>query len=278
MVRAAGRALGRVPRRGGAPPRGLAAGEGARPRDLGREPDRGRSGEDAGHPPPGAAPGGPREEAGRPQPRVREAIARAARGLARHDDRGGRRRAAPDGAPRLSGLRRTRARGARGARHPARRGRPPPRRRPAAPCAGARSRRDRRRCLESVRQRPPASRGPRTAELRAFPAVESAYDGRGDVRGKRVFLFAGIARPDSFLATVRALGGEIVGTQWFRDHHLYTTRELARLREVAAGALLVTTEKDLVRIEQPGEIVAVRIDLRIMGGEDVLDRALGEVL
>jgi len=121
-------------------------------------------------------------------------------------------------------------------------------------------------------------RDPRTAELRAFPAVESAYVGRGDVRGKRVFLFAGIARPDSFLATVRALGGEIVGRQWFRDHHLYTARELARLREAAAGALLVTTEKDLVRIERPGEIVAMRIDLRILGGEDVLDRALGEVL
>src|SRR6266404_2463289 len=77
MVRAARRALGRVPRRGGASPRGLAAGEGAGPRDLGREPDGGRSGEDAGHPPPGAAPGSPRKEAGRPQPRVREAIARA---------------------------------------------------------------------------------------------------------------------------------------------------------------------------------------------------------
>jgi len=33
-----------------------------------------------------------------------------------------------------------------------------------------------------------------------------------------------------------------------------------------------------VRIEQPGEIVAVRIDLQILGGEDALDRALGEVL
>ena len=121
-------------------------------------------------------------------------------------------------------------------------------------------------------------RDPRTAELSAFPTVESIYQGRGEVRGKPVFLFAGIARPQSFVATVRALGGEIVGTQWFRDHHPYTPRELARLREVAAGALMVTTEKDLVRIEQPGEIVAVRIDLRILVGEDVLDRALGEVL
>jgi tetraacyldisaccharide 4'-kinase len=121
-------------------------------------------------------------------------------------------------------------------------------------------------------------RDPRTAELGAFPAVESVYDGRAAIRGRQVFLFAGIARPDGFVATVRGLGGEIAGTRWFRDHHLYTARELLHLRERAAGALLVTTEKDLVRIEQPDGIVAVRVDVRILRGEEVLERALGEVL
>lgn len=121
-------------------------------------------------------------------------------------------------------------------------------------------------------------RDPRTAELRGFPAVESAYDGSPELRGKRVFLFAAIARPETFAATVRDLGGEIAGTRWFRDHHPYTARELLDLRQRAAGALLVTTEKDLVRIEQPGEILAVRVDVRILRGGDVLERALGEVL
>jgi tetraacyldisaccharide 4'-kinase len=108
--------------------------------------------------------------------------------------------------------------------------------------------------------------------------VESAFDAQPDLGGKRVFLFAGIARPEGFAATVRALGARIAGTKWFRDHHLYTGRELGELRELAGGAVLATTEKDLVRIEQPGEIVAVRVDLRIVKGEDVLERALGEVL
>jgi tetraacyldisaccharide 4'-kinase len=121
-------------------------------------------------------------------------------------------------------------------------------------------------------------RDPRTVELSAFPAIESAYEGQADVRGRRVFLFAAIARPESFVATVSALGAEIAGTRWFRDHHLFTPVELADLRRQAVGALLLTTEKDLMRIADPGDIAAVRIDVRILRGEDVLERALGEVL
>jgi len=121
-------------------------------------------------------------------------------------------------------------------------------------------------------------RDPRTLALRDFPAVESDYRADGGVRGRKVFLFAGIARPESFAETVRGLGAEIVGTRWFRDHHLYTASELSDLEARAAGALLVTTEKDLVRIEQPGGIVAVRVDVRILRGEEALERALGDVL
>ena len=40
----------------------------------------------------------------------------------------------------------------------------------------------------------------------------------------------------------------------------------------------MTTEKDLVRIADPAGIVAIRIDVRILRGEDALDTALGEVL
>jgi tetraacyldisaccharide 4'-kinase len=121
-------------------------------------------------------------------------------------------------------------------------------------------------------------RDPRIGELRSFPTVESAYHAEAPLRGRKVFLFAGIARPETFLTTVRELGAEIAGTRWFRDHHLYGAADLEGLRRRAAGALLVTTEKDLARIDQPGEIVAVRIDTRILRGEDVLERALGEVL
>jgi tetraacyldisaccharide 4'-kinase len=121
-------------------------------------------------------------------------------------------------------------------------------------------------------------RHPRVAELASFPAIESAYVARGDLRGQRVFVFAGIARPDGFLRTVLDLGATVVGTRWFGDHHFFTQAELRDLRR--QDGLLVTTEKDLVRIppRYAEGIVAVPIDLHVVRGEDHLDRALHEVL
>jgi tetraacyldisaccharide 4'-kinase len=119
---------------------------------------------------------------------------------------------------------------------------------------------------------------PRTAELRAFPAVESTYRADADLRGKRVFLFAGIARPERLVQTVRAQGADIAGTRWFPDHQRFTARDLEEVRRLAAGAMLVTTEKDLVRIADPRGIAVVRIEVQILRGEDVLDRALAEVV
>jgi len=119
-------------------------------------------------------------------------------------------------------------------------------------------------------------RDPRTAALPAFPRVESAYQAQPDLRGQRVFLFAGIARPERFAATARALGAEIAGARWFPDHHRFTGQELAQVR--SAGALPVTTEKDLARIAQPEGIVAVRLEMRILRGEEALQSALGAVL
>ena len=121
-------------------------------------------------------------------------------------------------------------------------------------------------------------RDPRVSRLPAWPTVESEYATAADLRGRRVFLFAGIARPSSFEATVRALGAEIAGSRWFHDHHLYTQYDLQALRRDAEGALLLTTEKDLVRIEQRQGIEAVTVNVRIRRGEDALDAALGAVL
>ena len=87
------------------------------------------------------------------------------------------------------------------------------------------------------------------------------------LRGRRVFLFAGVARPESFVATVRALGAEVEGVRWFPDHHRYSPADLAGLRGTGAS-LLLTTEKDLVRIDPalvdgPPPIAAVPVSLRV---------------
>jgi len=68
--------------------------------------------------------------------------------------------------------------------------------------------------------------------------------------GQRVLAFAGIGRPEKFFATLKAMGAEIVETRAYADHHEYTASEFARLRAKAqaAGATLMTTEKDYVRL------------------------------
>lgn len=69
--------------------------------------------------------------------------------------------------------------------------------------------------------------------------------------GKDVFAFAGIGRPEKFIASLEASGANITGRCFFDDHHPYTGDEITQLRMVAGDASLVTTEKDFVRLTIP---------------------------
>jgi tetraacyldisaccharide 4'-kinase len=67
----------------------------------------------------------------------------------------------------------------------------------------------------------------------------------------RVFLVAGIARPDRFEADIAAAGWEIAGMLTFRDHHRFSPRDVKRIgaaAKSAAAAIILTTEKDAVRL------------------------------
>lgn len=66
-----------------------------------------------------------------------------------------------------------------------------------------------------------------------------------------VVAFAGIGNPDEFFAMLEAVGITLNSRHVFADHHPYSAAELAALKSRAAeaGATLVTTEKDLTRID-----------------------------
>ncbi|HKB96610.1 MAG TPA: tetraacyldisaccharide 4'-kinase [Rhizomicrobium sp.] len=66
--------------------------------------------------------------------------------------------------------------------------------------------------------------------------------------GKTVFAFAGIGRPEKFLASLQAGGAIVTGSCFFADHHPYSDGEILQLKAIAGDALLVTTEKDFVRL------------------------------
>jgi tetraacyldisaccharide 4'-kinase len=69
--------------------------------------------------------------------------------------------------------------------------------------------------------------------------------------GRSVFLFCGIAEPQTFPALVRVEGALIAGTRFFRDHYRYRQRDLEEIRAEAGrtGAdWIMTTEKDIMRL------------------------------
>jgi len=91
----------------------------------------------------------------------------------------------------------------------------------------------------------------------------------GAVAGKRVFAFSGLANNAQFFDTLRTLGADVIGTHEFPDHHRYTLADLRGVRNAARGAdVIVTTEKDAVKIGPADDIMALRIEMEI--GDDVI--------
>ena len=100
------------------------------------------------------------------------------------------------------------------------------------------------------------------------------------LRGCSVVAFAGIGRPDKFFEMLRVLGAHIVSAQPYPDHHRYSESDLSELRRTAkeAGALLVTTEKDFVRLDGASRegILAVPVQAEF-ADTDALHRLLDRV-
>ena len=65
------------------------------------------------------------------------------------------------------------------------------------------------------------------------------------LKGRAVVAFAGIAKPERFFASLESLGIRPMKYVRFRDHHRYSRREIEKLE----GEILITTEKDAVRLQ-----------------------------
>jgi tetraacyldisaccharide 4'-kinase len=108
--------------------------------------------------------------------------------------------------------------------------------------------------------------------------------GAGALRGQRALLLCALARPEGFRRTVASLGAEVVAERAFRDHHRFSSAELAEALEAAraAGAVVATTEKDAVRL--PEDVAAdpllrvVRIDAEVLAGAAALEDRLAAAL
>jgi tetraacyldisaccharide 4'-kinase len=79
------------------------------------------------------------------------------------------------------------------------------------------------------------------------------------LRGQPVLAFAGIGSPDKFFATLRAEGIDVREQRAFPDHHRYTGADAGDLLRRARrdGLMLVTTEKDMVRMHGADQVRAL---------------------
>lgn len=84
------------------------------------------------------------------------------------------------------------------------------------------------------------------------PVLHANLVARGPIPQGPVFAFAGIGRPEKFFSALRETGADLKATAPYPDHHAYTDADLKELRERARrhNALLITTEKDYVRINK----------------------------
>jgi tetraacyldisaccharide 4'-kinase len=107
------------------------------------------------------------------------------------------------------------------------------------------------------------------------------------MRGKKCVVFAGIGNPASLLSTLKENEIEVVQFHKFPDHHIYTEKEMGTMcqsLETARGDFIVTTEKDIVRLEslalKPGFptqfFLFLIIECQIVRGEEALLKILNE--
>lgn len=91
--------------------------------------------------------------------------------------------------------------------------------------------------------------------------------------GERIGAFCGLAQPETFRATLLALGCEPMFFKVFPDHHKYSEVELTAL--AARAPKLVTTEKDLLNVPERlrGALPIVSLPVRIVveGGDRLME-------
>ena len=93
------------------------------------------------------------------------------------------------------------------------------------------------------------------------------------IRGRKIASLSGIAQPQSFEGSLIKLGGELVYSKRFADHHRFTQQEVLnvvnRSKKRQAEAIL-TTQKDAVRFPKLDRrdlpMYFMRVEIKILSG------------
>lgn len=89
------------------------------------------------------------------------------------------------------------------------------------------------------------------------------YPNKPDIN-QRYVAFAGLAYPEKFFNGLKKLNLTIVKELTFPDHYLYSSADLQYLQKIATenNSILITTEKDYVRIKKPFALECLKMELK----------------
>jgi tetraacyldisaccharide 4'-kinase len=126
--------------------------------------------------------------------------------------------------------------------------------------------------------------------LPRLPSVRSTYEGAGlvtldlvraesveSLQDKRILGVCGIARPESFRASLAQTGAIVRDVIAFPDHHSFTAEDVARVEKMARGErceFIVTTEKDAMRLAEVTSSTlfrALAMETTVVGDAAALD-------
>ena len=104
------------------------------------------------------------------------------------------------------------------------------------------------------------------------------------LKGKTVITLSGIAVPQGFENSLRAMGAKVIYCYRFADHHRYDAQEIIdavnKAADLNADALL-TTEKDAVRFPHlettPVPVLYLRVSIELLSGTDSFHDAVERI-
>ncbi len=100
------------------------------------------------------------------------------------------------------------------------------------------------------------------------------------ILGKKVVAFSGLGDNSSFFSLLGEIGADVVRTFEFPDHHRYGAGDLERIKSAEDGEMLVTTEKDAVKLERmevPDHLFYLAVEAEIEGEEALVDIVLNKI-
>jgi tetraacyldisaccharide 4'-kinase len=104
------------------------------------------------------------------------------------------------------------------------------------------------------------------------------------LKGRTVTSLSGIAVPQSFENSLRAMGAKVIYCDRYADHHRYNAQEIIDVVNKAADLhadALLTTEKDAVRFPRlestPVPVYYLRVDIEILSGAENFHEAVEHI-